>query len=139
MRRLVILAAFALSACSTSGEPTQAEMKAKWEEGNVVPANYKADMLTFLRSYLNDPVNIRGAAISPPARRTALGDPGERYIACVRFNARNSSGQYAGMKTGAAVYFGGKLERFLDMPRDARVLCTDAAFEPFPELEGLKR
>ena len=139
MHRLAIVAALALTACSTSGEPTQAEMKAKWEEGNVAPTNYKADMLTFLRSYLNEPSNVRGAAISPPARKTALGDPGERYIACVRFNARNSSGQYAGVKTGAAVYFGGKLERFLDTPRDARVLCTDVAFEPFPELERLKR
>ena len=33
----------------------------------------------------------------------------------------------------------GKLDRYFDVPREARELCKDAAYAPFPELETLKR
>jgi len=36
-------------------------------DANVYPDNYKADILAFLRTYLNDPAQIRSAAISEPA------------------------------------------------------------------------
>lgn len=139
MRGMAIVAALVLSGCGTSLEPTQADLKVRWEEGNIPPQAYKADVVTFMRTYLNDPTNVRAAQISPPFRKKAIGDPDERFVTCVRYSARNSSGKYPGPKTGAALYYNGKLDRFLETPREVRALCADVAFEPFPELERLRR
>lgn len=139
MRWLAIAAALLAAACGTRLEPTESELRAEWESRNVVPADYKGDLLALMRTYLNDPRNIRGASVSPPERKIVPGNPGERYVACVRYDARNSEGRYAGMKTGAAVYVSGKLDRFLDAPREVRDLCKDVAYAPFPELQKLQR
>ena len=61
-----------------------------------VPQNYKQDLLAFLRTYLNDPTHVRGAAVSQPQLKNV--GPGDRYVACVRYNARNSDGKYIGVE-----------------------------------------
>jgi hypothetical protein len=137
--RWLMVSAVLLAGCSNSLEPTAAELRAGWEAQNVVPIDYKGDVLAYMRTYLNDPRNVRGAAISPPERKTVLRNPGERYVVCVRFDARNSAGSYAGLKTGAAVFVSGKLDRFIDAPRDVADICAEAAYMPFPELERLQR
>ena len=137
MRWLALLAALACAACTTDVGPSPAELKANWEAQNVVPQGYKQDLLAYMRTYLNDPSGIRGAAVSPPALKDF--GPGQRYMVCVRFNARKSDGKYAGSKDGAAVFVAGKLDRFFDVPLEVRELCKDAAYAPFPELEALKR
>jgi len=137
MRWLIILAALAAGGCSTDVSPGPAELKTRWEAKNVYPKNYKDDLLALLRTYLNDPTNIRTSEVSAPVRRDA--DRGQRYVACVRYNARGSDGKYAGVKTGAAVYVSGKLDRFLDKKDDTRRYCADAKFAPFPELARLTR
>ena len=101
------------------------------------PQNYKQDLLAFLRTYLNDPTHIRDAAVSPPVLKTV--GPGERYVACVRYNARNSDGKYAGVKDGAAIYVVGKARPLPRRRRDTSELCKDAAYAPFPELQKLQR
>jgi hypothetical protein len=136
MRWLLLAVALLAGGCSTDLEPTPAELQARWEAQNIAPENYKQDLLAFLRTYLNDPTHIHDAAVSPPALKT-LG-PGQRFIACVRYNARNGSGKYAGVKEGAAVYVSGKLDHFID-GRDTKELCKDAAYAPFPELQKLER
>jgi hypothetical protein len=90
-----------------------------------------------LRTYLNDPSNVRSASVSQPQLKYI--GPGDRYVSCVRFNARNSDGKYLGSKDGAAVYVSGKLDRFLDTAKDVRALCKEVAYAPFPELEKLTR
>lgn len=141
MRWLALLAALAaglaLGGCATDIEPTPADLKARWEAQNIYPQGYKQDLLAFLRTYLNDPTNIRAAVLAPPQLKE-LG-PGERYVVCVRYNARNTDGKYAGPKDGAASYVSGKLDRFFDVQREVREFCKDAAFAPFPELEKLTR
>jgi hypothetical protein len=146
MRRLMILAVLAgpsaltvlaTGGCSTDVGPSPAELKAQWEAQNVYPKNYKEDLLAFLRTYLNDPRHIRAGAVSPPVRK-AVGR-GERYVACVRYNARGNDGKYDGVKTGMAIYVSGKLERFLDKPEETRSYCQDAKFAAFPELARLTR
>jgi len=136
---LVIVAAVinALGGCTTEVGPSSAELKAKWDAENVFPQAYKQDLLAYLRTYLNDPSHVRGAAVSQPQLKYI--GPGDRYIACVRYDARNTDGKYQGSKDGAAVYVAGKLDRFFDVPREVRELCKDAAFAPFPELEKLTR
>ena len=142
MQRLALLAAFgvalAAGGCATTEVgPSQAELKANWEAQNVVPQNYKQDLLAYMRTYLNDPTRIHGAAVSNPQRKEV--GPGERYVTCLRFNARKSDGKYAGSKDGVAVYVSGKLDRFFDTPKEVRELCKDAVYAPFPELETLTR
>jgi len=140
MRCLGLLAAalaVALGGCATDVGPSPSELKAQWDAQNVYPKNYQQDLLAFLRTYLNDPSHVRGAAVTSPQLKYVA--PGERYVACVRYNARNNDGKYLGSKDGAAVYVAGKLDRFFDTPRDVRELCKDMTFAPFPELERLTR
>ncbi len=133
----VLLVAAMLGGCSSDIGPSRAELKSYWEQQNVFPQNYKIDLLAYLRTYLNDPTHVRGAAVSTPVRKDI--GPGERYVACVRYDARKSNGQYAGSKEGGAVYVSGKLDRFFDTPLAVKELCKDAVYAPFPELEALTR
>jgi hypothetical protein len=133
----IALATVALAGCATEVGPTSAELKAKWDSENVYPQAYRQDLLAYLRTYLNDPSHVRGAAVSQPQLKYI--GPGDRYVACVRFNARNTDGKYLGSKDGAAVYVSAKLDRFFDVPKEVRELCKDATFAPFPELEKLTR
>jgi hypothetical protein len=142
---LALAVAVALGGCASKDiGPSEAELKQRWESQNILPTAYKADLVAFLRTYLNDPTNVRGATVSPPLRKTI--GPGERYVVCVRF----TEGRNAGQREGAATFVSGKLDRYfdvtrgkldrsLDLPADAREICKDAAFAPFPELEKLKR
>ena len=132
------LAAICLGGCaSTEVGPSNAELKANWEAQNIFPQGYRRDLLAFMRTYLNDPTRIRDAAVSQPQRKEV--GPGERYVACVRYNERKSDGKYGGVKDGLATFVSGKLDRFFDTPRDVRELCKDAVYAPFPELETLTR
>ena len=137
MLLMVTLAALPLAGCATDVGPSPSELKTQWDAQNVYPKNYQQDLLAFLRTYLNDPSHVRGAAVTSPQLRYV--GPGERYVACVRFNARNSDGKYLGSKDGAAVYVSGKLDRFFDTPKEVREYCKDMTFAPFPELERLTR
>jgi hypothetical protein len=128
-----------LGACGTSIEPTQSQLREAWESSNVAPVNYKADIMAYMRTYLNDPTHVRDAAVSPPVRKTIPGDPGERIVSCLRYNAKKSNGVYAGSKTGIVIYGSGKLDRFVEAPKLVAVVCDGAAFAPFPELERLAR
>ena len=127
----------ALAACTTDLGPSQAELRARWDAQNVFPQNYKSDLLAFLRTYLNNPAGVRTASVSAPVLMRV--GPGDRYVACLRYNARDTFGKYTGMKEGAAVYASARLERCLDQPIAVKQLCKDASFAPFPELEALKR
>ncbi len=126
----------AVGGCETPVGPSSAELKADWDAQNVFPQNYKADLMAFLRTYLNDPTHIRNPSVSQPVLKQA--GPGQRYVACVRYNAR-VDGKYAGMKEGVAIYVSGKLDRFFDGPNETKAFCKDAAYAPFPELEKLTR
>ena len=97
------------------------------------PDNYRAEILAYQRSYLNDPTGIRSAAISQPALRS-VGNL-ERYVVCVRFNAKGPAGAYTGVREHLAIFLAGKL----DQMGVTREQCKDATYEPFPELERLKR
>lgn len=128
-----------LAGCGTSGEPTQADLRATWEARNVPPTNYKGDILAYMRTYLNDPTGVRNAGVTAPARKIIPGDPADRFISCVRYTAKTSTGQYGAQKIGFAVYANGKLDRFIETPVAVREVCREAVFEPFPELQQLKR
>ncbi|MEJ0074569.1 MAG: hypothetical protein WDO17_03830 [Alphaproteobacteria bacterium] len=100
---------------------------------NVFPEKYRAEILAYQRSYLNDPTGIRSAAVSQPVLRK-VGSV-ERYVVCVRFNAKAPSGGYTGEREHLVIFLSGKL----DQMGATREQCKDASYEPFPELERLVR
>ena len=61
-------ATIALAACSSSGK------KGDDVEPNIFPANYKSEIALTLSKTLDDPTNIREAAISEPALRQVASD-----------------------------------------------------------------
>jgi hypothetical protein len=127
----------ALAGCAKDVGPTAEELKARWEAQNVYPQGYKSDILAFMRTYLNDPAHIRGAAASRPERKSV--GQGERFVSCVRYRERKDGGAYGAPKDGAATFVSGKLDRFFDTGPEVKALCKDAVLEPFPELEKLSR
>jgi hypothetical protein len=100
----------------------------------IAPVNYRADIVDFMRTYLNDPTRVRGAFVSEPVLRTF--ELSDRYATCLRYNARKSDGQYAGSKDSLVLFRDGRLDRVVD---NAREQCKDAAYQPFPELERMTR
>ena len=127
-----------LGGCATPDlGPTPAELKARWDAQNVYPQDYKADLVAFLRTYLNDPTHVHNAGLTQPVLKDV--GQGQRYVACLRYNARDMDGKYPGPKEGAAVYVSAKLDRFVDAKVAVRELCKDAVYAPFPELGTLTR
>jgi hypothetical protein len=127
-----VLLAVALQACGTyEGHYPQGVEKG---EPNIPPQNWRADSLAFLRSWLNDPVGIRDAAIAEPELKSIGGT--QRYVVCVRFNARKSGGGYEGVKDRQIVFLAGRLDTMIEARKDA---CATARYQPFPELEKLPR
>ena len=126
-----LIAALALGACSSEFMAARESEEAAL---TTVPQNYRADILAFMRTYLNDPTQVRSAFVSEPVLRTL--DGVSRYIVCLRYNAKKSGGQYAGSRDSLVLFRSGRLDRIVD---NARELCRDATMQPFPELERLSR
>jgi hypothetical protein len=122
-----VAAALALCACS-SFTPE----KEKPVEENLYPKSYKTAILDRLGAQLPDPKGIRAAFLAEPVLKPR--DAGTRYIACIRFDAKDSRGRYQGNKEYAAFFYSGALTQIVDAPRE---LCDKSAYEPFPELERL--
>jgi hypothetical protein len=120
--------------CGCGGSTSLPFAQANEPESNLGPAAYKAEILAFLRTYLNEPANVRDAFISAPALKEVSGHT--RYIACLRYNARRTASEYGGSKDRVAVFRAGRFDQFSE---NGRELCADAAYAPFPELEHLIR
>ena len=98
------------------------------------PANYRLEIVSFLRTYLNNPVGVREAEMAEPVQRSAGGRL--RFVSCLRFNERDSDGGYRGARERAVVYVDGRLDRIVENAGD---LCAGASYARFPELEKLAR
>ena len=57
------------------------------------PTNYRAEILAFMKTYLNNPVGVRDAVMAEPVQRTVGGRL--RYVSCLRFAARNPTAPIA--------------------------------------------
>lgn len=131
------LAAIGLAGCASPVSepvelPTSFTRSASAEQ--VPPQDERADVLKFLRTYLNDPTGIRAAMIAEPQRRTIVGQT--RYIVCLRYSAKDAVGKYGEASDRMAVFVDGRFDSFEEK---ARRYCEDAAYRPFPELERLTR
>jgi hypothetical protein len=119
-RILAMLAALALAGCSAFSGP---KADAPLPDPNTYPANYRADIVTFLRLSLTDRTMFRGAMIAQPVLKP-IADT-QRYMVCVQLNARGQ------ILNKVAVYVGGHMQQFIDSSPDQ---CGDAAYAPFKEL-----
>ena len=123
-----VFAAAMVSACASSPPTVMSS------EPNVAPVNYKTEILAYLRTYLNTPTGVREAYITEPSLLTVGGT--QRYVSCLRFNAKNSVGQYQGSKDRVVAFLSGRFDT-LALARGEQ--CKDASWQPFPELEKLQR
>jgi hypothetical protein len=124
-----------LAACMTDDGGTPSTFLASDDSANQpFPNNYKGEILAFMRTYLNNPVGVREAAMADPVLRTVSGRP--RYIACVRFSERQSDGSYREARERAILFINGRLDRVL--PNGAEQ-CAGMAYAPYPDLEKMQR
>jgi hypothetical protein len=98
------------------------------------PDNYRAEVLAFMKTYLNDPRGVRDAAMAEPVQRTVGGRL--RYVTCLRFTPRESDGSYRELRERAVLYVDGRLDRATE---NASEVCAGAVYAPFPELAKLTR
>jgi hypothetical protein len=121
----------ALGACSHHASSTTVVDN---PELNAPPTDYRREIVAAMHAYLNDPTGIRDAEIAEPAVKTV--DNLQRYVVCVRFNAKKRGNEYAGVKEIAAVFMVGRFDHFVDKAKEQ---CAGASFTPFPELQKLSR
>jgi hypothetical protein len=129
-RAALLTVVLAFSGCSLFGGKSDGPPV----EVNILPSNYRANLLTFLQNHLTDPFGVRDAYISEP-RLQPIGTE-SRYTVCVRYNVKDGHGQYAGSQDNIAIYFAGNLNHFVPATAEQ---CANAAYQRFTELETLKR
>ena len=98
------------------------------------PKNFRAEVLAFLKTYLNDPVGVRGAVMAEPVERVVGGR--QRYVVCLRFSPRESDGSYREPRERAILFVDGRLDRIIE---NAVEPCAGVAYAPFAELEKMTR
>lgn len=134
-RLAVLMLPIALAACAGGDESRSFSLFGDSKDPpQYAPTNYRAELLAFLRTYLNNPVGVRDAALGEPVMRDINGKM--RYITCLRFSARESDGSYREPRERAVVFLSGRLDRMIEKGGE---LCTGVAMSPFPEMEKMTR
>ena len=145
---LLLLLGITAAGCSSFGASSPEKERQALDAQNIPPQNYKPDLLAFLRTYLNNPEGVREAGLSEPRKLWILDI--ERYAACLRYNAKDSTGRYTGLRDHVAVFVSGKFDRLIELGRvgeattsnpslkPLRDFCATAGYQPLPELEKLR-
>lgn len=124
--RFVLLAALAVGGCQTATDaPTAGGVSA-------LPLNYRQIIVEEVRKSFFDPYSVRDTAISQPIAGQAILGP--TATVCVRANAKNRMGGYTGVKATAFVFRASQLTT--TDQQYAGLLCDNAAYEPFPEIDS---
>src|ERR1044072_3330600 len=123
-----------LAACARDGPGSMTFTDDRGTASQPYPANYKPELLGFMKTYLNNPVGVKEAMLAEPVQRTAGGRL--RYVTCLRYNARDMDGNYGGQRERAVVYVDARLDRIV---ADAGDTCAGAVYAAFPELERMLR
>jgi hypothetical protein len=131
----MLLLPMALAACAASDEGRGISYTDDRGVANQpFPTNYKSEVLSFMKTYLNNPVGVRDAAMAEPVQRTVGGRL--RYVGCLRFTARDTEGGYREPRERAIVFVDGRLDRVVE---NASEPCAGAVYGPFAELEKMSR
>lgn len=96
------------------------------------PTHYKEQIADFMRTYLNNPTKVKDGYISEPTLKPVAGTP--HYVACVRYNPRDTNNNYEGPQTRQATFLGGNLVQFLPPDGDT---CNGLAYQRFPAIESM--
>jgi hypothetical protein len=127
------LVALALAGCAGEGPSSITYTDDRGVANQPYPENYRPEVLAFMKTYLNDPVGVKEAAVAEPVQRSVGGRV--RYVVCLRYNAKNSNGTYPGVRERAIVFVDARLDRIIEDPEP----CAGAAYGPFPPLEHMVR
>jgi len=131
----IVLLPVALTACAGSQDVRSISFTDdRGVSDQPFPSNYRSEILAFMRTYLNNPVGVREAAMADPVQRTVGGRL--RYVSCLRYTAREVDGTTRGVGERAVIYIDGRLDRLVE---NASELCAGSAYAAFPELEKLVR
>src|SRR3954453_10701650 len=133
-KRAAMLLPLALAACAGEGQNSITYTDDRGVANQPYPANYRPELLAFMKTYLNNPVGVKDAVMAEPVQRTVGGRL--RYVVCLRYNAKDSGGGYLGLRERAILYVDSRLDRIVE---DASETCAGAAYAPFPELEKMTR
>jgi hypothetical protein len=134
-RAAILLLPMALAACAGSDDGKSITYTDDRGVSNQpYPNNYRAEILAFMKTYLNNPAGVRDAAMADPVQRTVGGRL--RYVSCLRFTPRESDGSYRAARERAVLYVDGRLDRVIE---NASEPCAGAAYAPFPDLEKMTR
>ena len=129
MRHRVLAALVVLPLCGCAGSDESKDFTLSNTKSSSAiqpyPANYRSDLLAFLRTYLNDPRGIRESSIAEPVQRSIRGR--QLYVACLRYNAREPGGDYGGVRERAVVFIDGRLDRLIEQGGE---YCTGATYPP---------
>ncbi len=123
-----------LAACAGSDDRSLTYTDDRGVSDQPFSTNYRAELLAFLRTYLNNPKGVRDAAMAEPQQRVVSGR--QRYVSCVRYDARDLDGSYGGGRERAVLYVDGRLDRVIE---NASEVCAGVAYAPFPEMEKMTR
>jgi hypothetical protein len=134
-RAAILLLPVALAACAGGDEGRSITYTDDRGVANQpFPNNYRAELLAFMKTYLNNPAGVRDAVLAEPVQRTVGGRL--RYVTCLRFTPRESDGAYRELRERAVLYVDGRLDRIIE---NASEPCAGAVYAPFPELEKMTR
>lgn len=101
------------------------------------PSNPRPAALGYVRQSFFDPYSVRDASISQPfVLPYGLTGQSQSWVVCVRSNAKNRMGGYAGLQETLIVFNGDAVDVSRSM-RDVTSACRNAQYSPFPELEAL--
>jgi hypothetical protein len=116
----LLLAATVVAACSGTPKP------ASTADTNVLPANYRDQIATFLSTVLSDRADFRNSLIATPVLKQ-IGDS-QHYVVCVQLNGHNQH------KDKVVIYLATTINQYVDATPGQ---CADAAYQPFKELAVL--
>jgi hypothetical protein len=134
-RAAILVLPIALAACAGGDDSRPISFMGSDSTANQpFPNNYRAELLAFMKAYLNNPVGVHDAAMAEPVQRDVNGKT--RYVSCLRFAPRESDGSYRAEQERAIVYVNGRLDRIIEKAAET---CAGAVYAPFPELEKLTR
>ncbi len=132
MKKIIVAAClFGLAGCM------EVQPVATSEVNVAPPSNPRAAALSYVRQTYFDPYSVRDASISQPfVLPYGLSGQSQAWVVCVRANAKNRLGGYAGLQETLIVFDGDTVNASRSM-RDATSACRSAQYGPFPELEAL--
>ena len=127
MAALGTVLALALAGCTSFNPPP-----ANSVDANILPANYKASVMTFLQTNASGIVGTASAQLAPPTLRQFGSE--SRYVVCLNASGTDDIRRESWHKEKMFVFYAGEINQYVDATEEG---CKGAAFAPFPELTAM--